>query len=83
MGFYKNQWIANDKGGWTELTDATYTVDATAKGGYRKDYAGGADGDHFFLKNAGFFNEFVQPNQSFERNTSGKKPVIDLAHLPK
>ena len=81
MGFYKNQWVANDKGEWTELTNATFTVDATAKGGYRKDYAGGADGDHFFLKNAGFFNEFVQPNQSFNRKASGKKPVVDLTHL--
>lgn len=82
MGSYKNQWVANDKAEWTELTHATFTVDATAKGGYRKDYAGGVNGDHFFLKNDGFFNEFVQPNQSLKRKTSGEKPAIDLAHLP-
>ncbi len=50
MGFYKNQWIADNKGEWHELTDVTFTVDATAKGGYRKDYAGGVDGDKFFFK---------------------------------
>ena len=83
MGFYKNQRIANDKGEWIELTTATFTVDATAKGGYRKDYAGGVNGDHFFLKNAGFFDELIQPNQSFRRNASNKQPVIDLDHLPK
>ena len=52
------------------------------KGGYRKDYAGGADGDHFFLHNGGFFDDFVKPNQSFTRKASGKEPVIDFAALP-
>jgi len=82
MGFYKNQWVADDKNNWIELTDAKFTVDATAKGGYRKDYAGGVDGDKFFLKNDGFFNEFVEPNQIFSRRSSNKKPVIDFANLP-
>ncbi|TKK67972.1 DUF3472 domain-containing protein [Ilyomonas limi] len=81
-GFYKNQWIRNGKGEWHELTNAIFTADATAKGGYRKDYAGGADGDYFFLRNDGFFNGFVKPNQSFTRKASGNKPVIDFAHLP-
>lgn len=83
MGFYKNQWIADDKNNWYELTDAKFTFDATAKGGYRKDYAGGIEGDKFFLKNCGFFNDFVNPNQIFTRKSSGKKPVIDLTDLPK
>ncbi len=82
MGYYKNQWIANGKGEWHELTGAAFTVDATAKGGYRKDYAGGVDGDKFFLKNAGFFNEFVRPYQSFKRNASNKKLIINLTQLP-
>ncbi|MFT4154831.1 DUF3472 domain-containing protein [Parafilimonas sp.] len=82
MGFYKNQWIANSKGEWHELTNVTFTVDATAKGGYRKDYAAGTDGDKFFLKNDGFFNEFVKPYQSFKRNASAKKLSIDFSHLP-
>ena len=83
MGFYKNQWIADNKGEWHELTDVTFTVDATAKAGYRKDYAGGVDGNKFFLKNDGFFNEFVKPYQSFKRKALNKKPDIDLTHLPK
>jgi hypothetical protein len=82
MGFYKNQWIANNSGEWHELINATFTIDATAKGGYRKDYAGGVDGDKFFLKNDGFFNEFVQPYQSFKRHASNKKPEIIFAQLP-
>jgi hypothetical protein len=81
-GFYKNQWIADDKNNWYELTQAKFTVDATAKGGYRKDYAGGVEGDKFFLKNDGFFNEFVQPNQIFKRTASNNKPDIDFAALP-
>lgn len=82
MGFYKNQWIMDGKGEWHELTNAIFTADATAKGGYRKDYAGGADGDHFFLHNDGFFDGFVKPNQTFTRKASGNKPVIDFANLP-
>lgn len=82
MSFYKNQWIADNKGEWHELRDVTFTVDATAKGGYRKDYAGGVDGDKFFLKNDGFFNEFVRPSQSFKRKASNKRPTIDIEVLP-
>jgi len=82
MGLYKNQWIMDGNDEWRELTNAIFTADATAKGGYRKDYAGGADGDYFFLRNDGFFDDFVVPNQSFTRKASGKAPVIDFAHLP-
>ena len=82
MGFYKNQWIANEKGEWHELTEAKFTVDATARGGYRKDYAGGVNGDRFYLKNDGFFNDFVKPFQIFKRSATGKPPVIDFTHLP-
>ena len=81
-GWYKNQWIVNANKQWHELTQAIFTADATAKGGYRKDYAGGADGGHFFLRNDGFFNDFVSPNQSFERKASGTPPVIDFSRLP-
>ena len=80
--FYKNQWIANEKGEWHKLTNAIFTVDATAKGGYRKDYAGGVDGGNFFLMNDGFFNDFVKPNQSFKRNASNKEPQINFTTLP-
>lgn len=82
-GFYQNQWMMDGKGEWHELTNAIFTADATAKGGYRKDYAGGADGDHFFLHNDGFFDDFVKPNQFFTRKASGNQPVIDFAHLPR
>ncbi len=82
MGFYKNQWMMDGKEEWHELTNAVFTADATAKSGYRKDYAGGADGDHFFLHNDGFFDDFVKTNQSFTRKASGDKPIIDFANLP-
>ncbi len=82
MGWYKNQWIRDGKNEWHELTNTVFTADATAKGGYRKDYAGGANGDHFFLRNDGFFTDFVKPNQPFQRKASGKKPMIDFDTLP-
>ncbi|MGN6615561.1 MAG: DUF3472 domain-containing protein [Ilyomonas sp.] len=81
MGFYKNQWVGDDKNNWHELTYAKFTVDATAKGDYRKDYAGGVDGDKFFLKNDGFFDEFERPDQIIKRKSTGKKPKIDFNTL--
>ena len=81
-GFYKNQWIMTGNNEWHELTNAVFTADATAKGGYRKDYAGGAKGDHFFLRNDGFFDDFVKPDQSFQRKAAGAKPLISFSALP-
>lgn len=82
MAYYGNQWVADNKGNWQELTGITYTGDATAKGKYRKDYAGGIQNGKFFLKNCGFFNNFVPINTGFTRPAKGKKPIIDLAALP-
>ncbi len=82
IGWYKNQWVMDGKRKWHELLNANFTYDATAKGGYRKDYAGGAEGSHFYLRNDGFFNDFVKPYQTFMRKSSGKMPMIDIASLP-
>jgi hypothetical protein len=82
MGLYNNQWIADGYGNWQELCSATYTYDATAKGNYRKDYAGGVNNGQFYLKNAGFFNGFVPANQSFNRPPVGTKPNIIFKQLP-
>lgn len=82
IGWYKNQWIVDRNGKWHELLSAKFTHDATAKGGYRKDYAGGADSNHFFLRNDGFFNDFAKPYQVFTRKASGKKPIVDFTALP-
>ena len=70
-------------GQWHELTGAKFTADATARGNFRKDYAGGVQGNKFFLKNAGFFNQFTSMDQLFKREPMGAKPEIDFHELEK
>ena len=54
-GLYTNQWIYDTNGQWHEMTKAKFTADATARKESRMDYAGGAEGTNFFMKNCGFF----------------------------
>jgi hypothetical protein len=75
---FNNEWICDSTGKWTELTKARFTGDNTAVKGYRMDYAGGTQGDHFYLKNCGFFNNYTPRNIFFERPASNKKPDVDL-----
>lgn len=79
---FTNQWAVDDKGNWIELAKAHFTTDNTGNMGYRKDYAGGTDGNAFYLKNCGFFNNYTVPKTWFERPLSGKKPDVDLNSLP-
>jgi len=81
-GLYSNQWICDSKGNWTELVTARFTADATARKESRLDYAGGVEGDKFFMKNCGFFNERTEIGSIFTRKPSGKKPDIDFSKLP-
>ena len=79
---FNNQWICDSNGNWTELTKARFTGDNTAAKGYRMDYAGGLEGNSFFLKNCGFFNRYTPRNIYLNRSTGGKKPDVDLSKLP-
>lgn len=83
MGYFQNQWIMDGKGNWHELSSAKFTADATARGKFRKDYAGGAKGSQFFLKNDGFFDQFTSMDQIFKRDAKGIKPEIDFEALEK
>ncbi len=82
-GMYGNQWVCDTEGQWTELTRARFTTDATGKKKARMDFAGGADGDQFFLRNCGFFSSYAVPNTLFERKPTGRKPSIAFELLPK
>ncbi|MCE7042338.1 DUF3472 domain-containing protein [Dyadobacter sp. CY312] len=75
---FGNQWIKSSSAKWSELTEAKFTADATARKGYRLDYAGGQQKDVFFLKNCGFFNETTHINTLFTRKASGKEPDVDF-----
>lgn len=80
---YQNQWAVDSNGKWHEITNATFTADATANINYRKDYAGGTDNTAFFLKNCGFFNDFTPVRTPLNRRSTGKThPQIDFSKLP-
>lgn len=82
MGLYGNQWVRTVNGQWLELTEAKFTGDATARKNYRKDYAGGVVNGSFYLRNCGFFNDFVPLDALFKRKAMNKMPEIYFSVLP-
>jgi Domain of unknown function (DUF3472)/Domain of unknown function (DUF5077) len=82
MGLYGNQWVRTVNGQWLELTEAKFTGDATARKNYRKDYAGGVVDGSFYLRNCGFFNDFVPLDALFKRKAMNKMPEINFSALP-
>ncbi|MDN3585070.1 DUF5077 domain-containing protein [Pedobacter aquatilis] len=78
-----NQWICTNDGVWIELKAAKLTGDATVTNKQRMDYAGGIDNGTFYLKNGGFFDQYIPVNQNFTRTTNGIKPEINFNNLPK
>ena len=67
---------------FTWLSKATFTADDTARKNYRKDYAGGISNNQFFLKNCGFFDDYIEFDKTFSRNNSKQVPMIDFSKLP-
>jgi len=79
---YANQWCRVKNGNWFPLTKVRFTGDDIAKRGYRLDYAGGAEGNGFYLRNGGFFDENTTLNASFElKTTQTTPPEIDFDGL--
>lgn len=81
MGEYSNQWVYDTEGQWHELTQARFTADATARKGNRLDYAGGASGNTFFMKNCGFFSDNTTIDTDHTRTANGVAPNIDFSQL--
>jgi hypothetical protein len=79
---FGNQWVVDTAGKWYPLTEALFTGDATANMDYRKDYGGGAQGNQFYLRNCGFFDDFTVLRFPLMRNQSRKgHPQIDFKNL--
>ena len=76
--FFGNQWIRRLNGDWKELTNCTFSYDATGRAGDRIDYGGGADSSRFYLWNGGFGTANTNFGEVFTRQAVGEKPVIDL-----
>jgi hypothetical protein len=81
---YGNVWVRDVEKQWHECTQARFSVDATGRGRHRLDFTGGAQGDHFFLRNCGFFNETGKPGDLYTReSTVDQRPKIDFDALPR
>ncbi|WP_268225670.1 DUF3472 domain-containing protein [Sinomicrobium oceani] len=80
-GMYANQWVRDVSGTWHELTRAKFTADATARKEARMDYAGGAEGNAFFMQNCGFFSTNTEIDSYHTREASGVPPAVDLSGL--
>jgi hypothetical protein len=80
---YGNQWARSTAGAWSEVRSAYYTGDATANSGQRLDYAGGVSGGRFYLRNGGFFSDYVPLNQGYTRPAGGTPPAVNVAALPR
>lgn len=77
-----NQWARTTDGSWSEILTARFTGDATAVNGQRLDYAGGLRNGRFYLRNGGFFSDYVPLNQYFTRPATGSAPAVDVDTLP-
>lgn len=81
-GTFGNQWVHDASGNWHEVTEATFTYDATADAGIRLDYKGGMEDNRFYLENCGFFNDNTEYGTVFNRSANGTEPDIDFDALP-
>ena len=80
---YQTPWVYTTSGEWMPLTTARFTTDDIGRRGYRKDLGGGVANGAFYLRNGGFFNSEVVPNQGFDLNVNNTMPDINLESLPK
>mgnify|MGYP000467523014 CR=1 FL=1 len=82
MALYSNQWVRDTNGIWTALNSAKFTADQTARKRFRLDYAGGTNGNSFFLKNGGFFFPSTTIDSQLNIEKPTKAPVINFEELP-
>jgi len=74
---YGPQWITLADGSWRELTEATFTHDATGKANRLDRFMGVEDG-RFFLQHGGFVPGVTASGTSFTRPSSGAPPRVEL-----
>ncbi|TWU14981.1 hypothetical protein Pla52o_55180 [Novipirellula galeiformis] len=69
---------------WYSCTTARFSVDPTGGGRHRLDFAGGVEGEHFYLHNGGFIRQTGKPGETFTRKSSAdERPAIDFDSLPR
>ncbi len=79
---YGNQWVRDIEGNWAAVEQARFTGDDIARRGYRLDFAGGVEGNQFFLRNCGFFDANVSLGSRFTRLANERSaPEIEWDQL--
>ncbi len=78
QAYFGNQWVRRENGDWKELTQSSFSYDATGKAGDRIDYGAGAEDTTFYLWHGGFTAANVKYGDVFNRKATSNKPVIDL-----
>ncbi|EON78057.1 putative protein-signal peptide and transmembrane prediction [Lunatimonas lonarensis] len=79
---YENQWIGDEHGNWHPIGTATFTGDDIARRAYRLDFAGGAEGQRFFLQNGGFFHPHTEIGTAHTIPLPLKEPQVSMEALP-
>lgn len=74
---FSNVQIRDTAGVWHACNSARFSTDATGSQRQRLDFAGGIDGNHFFLQNCGFFRSSVRPGTRFESD-----PAVTVSPPP-
>ena len=75
--YFGNQWIQKENGQWKELTQSSFSYDATGKAGDRIDYGGGTENGKFYLWNGGFQKATAKYGDVFTRPMGNPRPMID------
>ncbi len=75
---FGNQWVQKENGQWKELTQSTFSYDATGKAGDRIDYGGGVEDGKFYLWNGGFQKATAKYGDVFNRAATNQRPTVDL-----
>lgn len=77
--FFGNQWVQRNNGSWKELTQSSFSYDATGKAGDRMDYgAGVSDDGKFYLWNGGFQKSNIRYGDVLVRPATGRRSLVDL-----
>lgn len=78
LATYGNQWVQMEDGKWEELTNATFSTDATGRAGDRIDYGAGESDGQFYLWNGGFQPANVKMGDRFSRSPLKAKPMVTV-----
>ena len=78
--YFGNQWYRSKNGKWIAGEKSSFSHDATAKAGVRRDYKGGYNEDEnkFFLQNCGFFSDSTPFGEKFTLKPRSEAPEIDF-----